>query len=237
MSTELESAKLFAGYFQEEGDATTAVAEVADGQPAPYAYAPTEGGELGFKAVPWPGGMTIVTAIFSILGAAGLIGGLWAMRSLANLEASEILISKMAGYSPEAKMAAAMMAAQVKYSSFMYMGLGFRILVGCAFLGAAAMMKNRSDGANNIAVLVCGLAIFYNVCNLILVYVTTTGLTDVPGVDQATADMTLTLTIGIAGVFFLIKLAIYCGMAYYLTRPGIQALFAPKPKKKRSLSY
>lgn len=235
MSTELESAKLFANYFQEEGVAT----EEGSNTTTTSTYAPPqeEFEQIGYEAKPWPGGMTCVTAVFYILGVSGLIGGLYAMRNLANLEATEIIFSKMANYSPEAKYAAAMLAAQVKYSGALYCQLGLRVLVGCAFFGAGSMLAKRTDGANNIAILVCGLAIFYNLVKIGVSYLTISSITDVPGVSAAAAEASSLMGLGFAGCFFLLMLGVYCGLAYYLSRPSICALFEPKPKKKRRSSY
>ena len=229
MSTELESAKLFASYFNEDPDASTA----AGGETVYAPPAEDEFEQIGFEATKWPGAMTVICALFYVLGVSGVVGGLYAMRNLANLEAAEILVGRMAQFSPEAKMQAAMLAAQVKYSGYMYLTLGLRVLVGVACFGAGSLMTKRFDGANNIAILVAGLAIFYNLVAIGVGYLTTTAALELPGIDKAGAEMATMIAIGVMGGFFLVKLGIYCGLAYYLSRPNICQIFKPKPKRRK----
>ena len=219
MSTELQSAKLFANYFDESAQPDVTIAAAVDGVAV--------NDEQSDIAALNPRTLTVITIMFYVLGVVGAIGGLFALRSIVNLEATEILLNRLASHSSEAKAAAAAVSAQVKYVWLLYYAVGFRILVGVACFFAAHMLKKRAENAHNLAILVLGMAILYNLFAFGVSYMTTSALKGIPGLAPEALEVMMAVAVGIAGVSMLIKVGIYAGISYYLSRPKIQSLFAP----------
>ena len=236
MSTELESAKYFSpDYFQNTAtgaDATTTAGQAADLAALPMAHDPNN---LEYEVVPWPVALTIVLAIFTVLGGSGLIGGLYAAKGVADLEMAGILVDRLADQLPEAQMMKAMMAAQVENSAFLYVECAVRILTGIGFLLVAGIMGKRTPFSNKLGILICSAAIFYNMVHLGVTWMTTSSMMDAMAGSDQFAGMGSSIVLLFAGGFFLFKTAIYCGIMFYLSRPGIERIFLPKPK--RSLGY
>ena len=233
MATELESAKYFSpDYFQDTvtgADVATPADQAADPAAVPMAHDPNN---LEYEITPWPVALTIVLTVFTVLGVSGLIGGLYAAKGIADLEMAGILVDRLADHLPEAQQMKAIMAAQVENSAYLYAECVVRILTGIGFLLVAGVMGKRTPFSNKLGILICSGAIFYNMVHLGVTWMTTSSVMDAMAGSEQFAGVATSVTLLFAGCFFLFKTAIYCGVMYYLSRPAIERIFLPKPKRR-----
>lgn len=229
MAIELESQALFANYFENQNSSAEGSVEATQETSADATFEPafqSEEDRLASNASvqTW---MIVIACVFAILGLSGVVGGLYSMKSQVDYEAAEIMVSRMAQYSQEAQLAAGIMAEQVKLGPWIYTLLGFRILLGFCCFGVAAAIKKRADHANNLALLVLAGILLYNVCLFGLTFVTTNNALNAIQIDPQAAQIAGTVALAFAAAAMFVKIAAYCGLSYYLSRPSVGAWFAP----------
>ena len=216
MSTELESWKYFAQESVQEDDNGGKILDVLPGS-------------VEMKAT---FSMPLMF-LQGIMGGLGFIGVLSSLRSLKNMFDAGVASEMARKMSSSGGVDLAMAESQTEYFFLMLTILVIKIIISCGFMGAAVMLEKRVDYANWIASLIVFGAIIYNMIYIGIYYMVLPDFAKY-GLSESEVDWAMTITFGVALVFFILKMVIYLGLMTFLNNKTNNEIFSPKARVSHS---
>jgi hypothetical protein len=203
------------GPFQTPASATNAVREKVK----------TVGPKSGRQS--WTFGLKAAAILMGVMGVYGVLGGLWQMWGLTTLESSIEALSALAGKMPQLHATVETLQLQLENLPMMLIVCGFRIVVGVLFLIGAGLLKQRSEGANAIASMICGLAVLYNIAVLYVGWLCMPDLSALPGLNADAAAVATTVAVCIAVGILIAKLVIHGVIIGVMNSASAKTIFGP----------
>lgn len=235
MTIELQTAKFFPGYFEENAVATPPLSDSpSDTQQSKVtaeeevsAQTQSEPKAVTYNSnARWTTAMMVVTVLLGVMGLYGVTSGLWEILSISSLETARATIEQMPA-SPESQFAKLFIDQQLEMQLFLYACAAFRAMIGFGFVVGAMKMFRRSTAANEFVATVCTGAIIYHIATAALTWLTLPSIQQMGlGLDDQANQVANGVMIGMLIAGACINSIIHVAIIVYMYRENNKNYFA-----------